>query len=218
LGKELTVTRCTKCNRDGLAKDFRYCPYCGVPLDALFDSVGHDALDGAARKVLQELNAAAGRSFKPDGRKVEYIRARLRELASELPLEDAVAIACEVVRAKTREWLGTPMERYLRPETLFNKTKFDAYVQEVAPQYTLTDVQAAYEEYVRKIQTGQDVFAEPDAWLEREWQKYQQCLARGDNPFLSDPDPTIQAAFAAAIRSKRQWTKSHITRRSDDAR
>jgi hypothetical protein len=37
------------------------------------------------RKVLQELNAAAGRSFKPDGRKVEYIRARLRELASELP-------------------------------------------------------------------------------------------------------------------------------------
>jgi hypothetical protein len=79
-------------------------------------------------------------------------------LPASSPIEDAVAIACEVVRAKTREWLGTPMERYLRPETLFNKTKFDAYVQEVAPQYTLTDVQAAYEEYVRKIQTGQDVF------------------------------------------------------------
>jgi uncharacterized phage protein (TIGR02220 family) len=191
---------CDKCTRDGLAQDFRYCPYCGVPLDASL--AYQDAITDAARKVLQELNTAAGRSFKPDGRKFEYIRARLRELASELSLEDAVAIACAVVRAKTREWLGTPMERYLRPETLFNKTKFDAYVQEVAPQYMLTDVQAAYEEYVRKTQAGLDVFAEPDPMLEREWQKYQQCLARGDNPFLADPDPMIQAAFAAATKRR----------------
>jgi uncharacterized phage protein (TIGR02220 family) len=151
---------------------------------------------------LQELNTAAGRSFKPDGRKFEYIRARLRELTSDCTLDEAVAIACAVVRAKTREWLNTPMERYLRPETLFNKTKFDAYVQEVAPQYMLTDVQAAYDEYVRKVQAGQDVFAEQDAILEREWQKYQQCLANGDNPFLADPDPEIQAAFAVATKER----------------
>ena len=35
-----------------------------------------------------------------------------------------------VIRVKTREWKGTSQEKYLRPETLFNATKFQGYVNE----------------------------------------------------------------------------------------
>jgi hypothetical protein len=42
--------------------------------------------------------------------------------------------ACErVVRVKVWKWLGTDSEDYLRPETLFRPTKFDAYANERPP-------------------------------------------------------------------------------------
>lgn len=42
---------------------------------------------------------------------------------------------CErVVRVKVWKWLGTDMEDYLRPETLFRPTHFDSYASESVPK------------------------------------------------------------------------------------
>ena len=50
------------------------------------------------------------------------IKARLRE---EYELEDFKT----VIDKKCKEWLGTDMEKYLRPETLFGN-KFESYLKQ----------------------------------------------------------------------------------------
>jgi uncharacterized phage protein (TIGR02220 family) len=75
-----------------------------------------------AKQVLEHLNEMAGRAYQPVDSSLKLIRARLKEGATP---EDCIA----VIDAKTREWLEDPkMNQYLRPETLFNATKFAGYV------------------------------------------------------------------------------------------
>ena len=80
-----------------------------------------------AIEVLQFLNAKASRGYKPVPANVDPIVARMREGASADDLRAVVAKKC-------REWLGdSKMNLYLRPETLFNRTKFAQYQGELAP-------------------------------------------------------------------------------------
>ena len=37
----------------------------------------------------------------------------------------------KVVDIKCNQWLGTDAAKYLRPETLFNATKFESYINEI---------------------------------------------------------------------------------------
>jgi len=49
----------------------------------------------------------------------------------------------QMINYKAKEWMGTDMQKYLRPSTLFNKTKFEGYLSD-AEQGVLT-----HEEYQR---------------------------------------------------------------------
>lgn len=71
--------------------------------------------------VISFLNEKAGTKYKPTSGKTQaLIRARVNE---GFTLEDFET----VIGKKCAEWMGTDMEKYLRPETLFG-TKFEGYL------------------------------------------------------------------------------------------
>lgn len=71
--------------------------------------------------VISFLNEKAGTKYKPTSSKTQtLIRARMNE---GFTLEDFKV----VIEKKCAEWMGTDMEKYLRPETLFG-TKFEGYL------------------------------------------------------------------------------------------
>lgn len=73
-----------------------------------------------AEQVLTYLNEKAGTHFKPIETNIKFIKARLKDYTEE----DLKA----VIDKKVKEWKGTEWQKYLRPETLFNATKFDSYI------------------------------------------------------------------------------------------
>jgi uncharacterized phage protein (TIGR02220 family) len=78
-----------------------------------------------ALQVLEFLNEKTGRNYEPVAANVEMILARLKEGASVDDLRAVIAKKC-------REWAGDEkMSTYLRPATLFNRTKFAQYKGEL---------------------------------------------------------------------------------------
>lgn len=78
-----------------------------------------------AIEVLAFLNEKAQRAYETVPANVDFIVSRLKEGAT---VEDCRA----VIAKKCREWLGDPgMNLYLRPATLFNRTKFAQYKGEL---------------------------------------------------------------------------------------
>jgi uncharacterized phage protein (TIGR02220 family) len=71
--------------------------------------------------TLDYLNQRAGRKFRRVPPNLATISARLSE--PDVTLDGVMAM---IDRQVTR-WAGTTMAEYLRPETLFSKTKFDSY-------------------------------------------------------------------------------------------
>lgn len=77
-----------------------------------------------AEEILVFLNNKTGSRYKPVIANLELIAARLKE--------GATTDECrQVIAKKAREWRGTDMESYLRPATLFNRTKFAQYQGEL---------------------------------------------------------------------------------------
>lgn len=74
------------------------------------------------KEIIEYLNAKAGKKFSLTSRSTKrFIGARVKD---GYGLEDFKrAIDNQVAR-----WKGTDMEEYLRPETLFNETKFQGYL------------------------------------------------------------------------------------------
>ncbi len=73
--------------------------------------------------VIDSLNQKANKNFKPTTKKTQsLINARIKE---GFTLDDFK----KVIDTKCSQWLGTEMEKYLRPETLFG-TKFEGYLNE----------------------------------------------------------------------------------------
>lgn len=82
--------------------------------------------------IILYLNQKSGKNFKSDSEaSKKFIAARLKSYSIEQ--------IKMVVDLKTKEWLGTTMEKYLRPETLFNATKFESYVNELSKKEQMTD-------------------------------------------------------------------------------
>lgn len=76
-------------------------------------------------EVVDYLNQKLGTRYKAETEKTQrLIRARIREGAT---LEDFR----KVIDKKVKEWRGTKLEPYLRPETLFG-TKFEGYLNQGA--------------------------------------------------------------------------------------
>ena len=75
-----------------------------------------------AEKVIQYLNNKTGRSFRAVQSQTKLIEARIAEGATP---QDLIA----VINRKCMEWLDDPkFAQYLRPSTLFNAEKFNAYL------------------------------------------------------------------------------------------
>lgn len=75
------------------------------------------------KEVFDYLNLKTGKRYRPTSAQNKHVLARLNEGYS---VEDCK----KVIDIKVKEWIGTDMEKYLRPETLFNATKFDAYLNQ----------------------------------------------------------------------------------------
>lgn len=74
-----------------------------------------------ARRVLAYLNHKAARNFQPDAVNLDFILARLKEGATEDQCRAVIGL-------KVRDWKDDEqMAKYLRPATLFNRTKFAQY-------------------------------------------------------------------------------------------
>lgn len=80
-----------------------------------------------AAEILAFLNDKAGRNYRFLPVNLDLIVARLKEGATQGEIR-------AVIVRKVREWKGDERwSKFLRPETLFNRTKFAQYVGEVPP-------------------------------------------------------------------------------------
>jgi uncharacterized phage protein (TIGR02220 family) len=91
------------------------------------DRLGKDTLSGEAEPpflaIVNHLNEKASKNYKHTSKKTQtLIKARLNEGFKEKDFYT-------VIDKKTKEWLGTQFENYLRPETLFG-TKFEGYLNQ----------------------------------------------------------------------------------------
>jgi uncharacterized phage protein (TIGR02220 family) len=71
-------------------------------------------------KIVSYLNEKAGTHYKKVDSTTRLIKARLQDYSVEEMKK--------VIDSKVGEWKGTEMQKYLRPETLFNATKFESYL------------------------------------------------------------------------------------------
>ena len=79
-----------------------------------------------AKALIDFLNEKTGKSFRVNDTNLEFIMARLRSGVDQQTCKT-------LIMRKVRDWLPDPkMSHYLRPETLFNKTKFETYLAEVS--------------------------------------------------------------------------------------
>lgn len=83
----------------------------------------NNKVSATAESVISHLNNQTGKRYRPSSRQVQSkISARLNE---GFTLEDFI----RVIDIKSAEWMGTDMEKYLRPETLFGP-KFESYLNQ----------------------------------------------------------------------------------------
>jgi uncharacterized phage protein (TIGR02220 family) len=105
----------TQCNADRIEEE-------GEKDNISIMSGKPDHLSEKAAKIIARLNEKTGANYQPGtASTVRKIQARLNEGFS-------VEVFFTVIDAKAAEWMGSPMEQYLRPDTLFC-TKFEGYLQ-----------------------------------------------------------------------------------------
>jgi uncharacterized phage protein (TIGR02220 family) len=75
-------------------------------------------------EIIEFLNSQAGTKFKPTiSETIKHISARLKDGYS---IDDFKI----VISKKCKEWIGTEMERYIRPKTLFTPSNFESYLNQ----------------------------------------------------------------------------------------
>ena len=80
-----------------------------------------ESLKEQSSEVVGFLNKATGRNFRETDSNLSFISKRLSEPGVTVDgVKQMIARQCE-------RWIGTSQAEYLRPETLFNATKFDGY-------------------------------------------------------------------------------------------
>lgn len=85
---------------------------------------GKQKFKADAEAILAFLNEKTGKRYRAVRANLDFIADRLKE--------GATVIECrQVIAKKAREWAGTDREEYLRPATLFNRTKFAQYQGEL---------------------------------------------------------------------------------------
>ena len=105
-----------------------------------------------AEEIIAYLNEKAGTRFRPVESNLKFIIARLKDYSIER--------LKAVIDLKVKEWRGTKMQPYLRPETLFNATKFEAYSSGLQAPHEQGDInKRAYskEDYKSMIQNVDEI-------------------------------------------------------------
>ena len=74
-----------------------------------------------ATEAIEYLNSKTGLNFMKKGNNIELAKARIKE---GFTISDIKV----VIDKKVLEWKGTEQEKYLRPLTLFSKSKFENYL------------------------------------------------------------------------------------------
>ena len=81
-------------------------------------------LDELVRSIVLDLNEKTGKNYRPNNKETrKLISGRLKE---NYKVDDFYHIH----RVKSDEWLNTEWEQYLRPATLYQKSKFDSYLNQ----------------------------------------------------------------------------------------
>ena len=94
-----------------------------------------------ATDILLYLNATAGKRFPVSKQNLKFIIARLKE-------KNPPELLKQIIEIKSFEWKENfAMKKFLRPETLFNPTKFEGYRQEVED---IKDNPEKFKEYVEQ--------------------------------------------------------------------
>jgi len=88
-----------------------------------------DEIGNLGQRLLALLNRKTGKNFEftRNGKLTaggNILMARLADYAAD-EIATVIGVKCE-------EWMGTEFEKYLRPATLFNKTKFESYLAQCA--------------------------------------------------------------------------------------
>lgn len=90
---------------------------------SISNSISNSNSNYIIKEVIDFLNEKISTNYKSSSRKtITSINARIKE---GFTLEDFKT----VIEKKCKEWKGTDMEKYLRPETLFG-TKFESYLNQ----------------------------------------------------------------------------------------
>ena len=118
--------------KDRLGKDRLGKDRLGKDRLEIYCHVSHD--DEAHIEIIEYLNLKTGSKFKPSTKPyVQAIQARLKEGYS---VDDFKT----VINKKCAEWIGTKMEKYLTPKTLFAPSHFDQYLNaNVKPEMNDTE-------------------------------------------------------------------------------
>ena len=92
-------------------------------------------------EIVDYLNEKTKKHYQNKGATYDIIKARLND---GYTIKDCKYI----IDVKASQWLNTDMEKYLRPETLFNRTKFESYLNEQISKYNTGnyDVSGGFEE------------------------------------------------------------------------
>lgn len=85
-----------------------------------------------AKNIILYLNSKSGKSFRLTKSNMKFINARLKEGITYDEM-------CKIIDLKVEQWSGTPWDEYLRPETLFNSTKFETYYQQIKGSIPVTN-------------------------------------------------------------------------------
>ena len=89
---------------------------------------------GTIKEILDYLNNKSSKHYTPAAANSKFIRARLKDGYSPEDLK-------QVIDVMVSQWKGTDMDKYLRPETLFNATKFQTYIQfKYKKEYTRDEI------------------------------------------------------------------------------
>lgn len=97
-----------------------------VPAVAVTSLVNGRKYREESKIVLAFLNEKSGKKFREVDATLGMIEARLK---SGVEIQECKSL----IARKVREWTTDPiMSKFIRPETLFNKTKFESYLAEVS--------------------------------------------------------------------------------------
>ena len=122
-------------------------------------------------KVIDYLNQQAKTHYRKNATNRDLVKARINE---GYTIQDCM----KVIDNKTTQWLNTEWEQYLRPRTLFQKSKFESYLNTKPPKRTGTVVKEQMPDYNQQAEQPKPVdrqrIKELSARLEKLKQKQKE--------------------------------------------